>query len=71
MLFGFTFALVFIVCLLLSFRRVGSDDIDVGHGQNRLLKKDSTTKACLLLDHTYPRVYKITLSSIVTISMLF
>ena len=35
MLFGFTFALVFIVCLLLSLRRVGSDD-DVAHGQKQV-----------------------------------
>ena len=39
MLFGFTFALVFIVCLFLSFRRVGSDDIDVGHGQNQVTEE--------------------------------
>ena len=52
----------YLLCLpLLSLRRVGSDD-DVGQGQIRLPKKDSTTKACLLLDHTYPMVYKIALS---------
>ena len=39
MLFGFTFALVFIVCLLLSFRRVGSDDVDVGHGQKQVTEE--------------------------------
>ena len=35
MLFGFSIALVFIVCLLLSLRQVGSDD-DVGHGQKQV-----------------------------------
>ena len=38
MLFGFTFALVFIVCLLLSLRRVGSDD-DVGHGEKQVTEE--------------------------------
>ena len=30
-------------------------------------QKDSITKACLLLDHTYPMLYKIALCFIVTI----
>lgn len=38
MLFGFAIALVFIVCLLLSLRRVGSDD-DVGYGQNQVTEE--------------------------------
>ena len=38
MLFGFAIALVFIVCLLLSLRRVGGDD-DVGYGQNQVTEE--------------------------------
>ena len=38
MLFGFSIALPFIVCLLLSLRRVGSDD-DVGQGQNQVTEE--------------------------------
>ena len=38
MLFGFTFALVFMVCLFLSLRRVGSDD-DVAHGKNQVTEE--------------------------------
>ena len=38
MLFGFSIALVFIVCLLLSLRRVGNDD-DVGHGQKQVTEE--------------------------------
>ena len=35
MLFGFSIALLFIVCLLILLRRVGSDD-DAGHGQKQV-----------------------------------
>ena len=38
MLFGFSISLVFIVCLLLSVRRVGSDN-DVGHGQKQVTEE--------------------------------
>ena len=37
MLFGFSIALVFIVCLLLSLRRVGSDE--VGQGQKQVTEE--------------------------------
>ena len=38
MLLGFDIAFVFIICLLLSLLRVGSDD-DVGDGQNQVIKE--------------------------------
>ena len=36
--FGFTITLVFIVCLLLLLRRVGSDD-NIGHGQKQVTEE--------------------------------